>query len=119
MGEIVSKRADGIIYAKYKPIMDKEAAQLFVDELKREIDASTGKVRVLTDGGSGSGIPTGEAKALITEGIKGHRDKIEKSAVVIDSAVKRLMVKAILFTSGRSDITVFGTVDEALEWLKA
>lgn len=119
MGEIVSKRADGIIYAKYKPVMDKAAAQVFINELKNEISASPGPVRVLTDGSEGSGIPSGEAKVLITEGIKDHRDRIEKSAVVIDSAVKRLMTKAVLFASNRSDITVFSTVDEALEWLKA
>lgn len=118
MGKIVNLTDDGIIYAKYLPVMDRDACDLYIKEFKQEISNASGKVLVLTDVTGESGIPNNESKQIIIDGIKGHRDRILKSALVIDSTVKRLAARVILFASKRDDVTIFGKVDDALAWLR-
>lgn len=119
MGKIVNRGVDGIIYVLYTPQMTDNDADIYIAELTALVKASKEKVRVLTDVGPLVEIRSEYLKNCIAQGIKPLKPMIEKSAVIGMDTMKRIAARIILTLSGRHDIRLFATREEAMDWLRA
>ncbi len=117
MGRIVNRDDNGIIVAKFLETMGEAEARVFVTELREALVAGNGKSKVLTDITAMKGNPSREAKEIVAEGIRDNRPMIEKSAVCGLSTTKRLAAWFIFLLSGRKDIKLFKTREDAVRYL--
>lgn len=111
------RRDDGIITIKtWEKEWIKEDAARFKKELFDILDRIEGKAKILGDA-SGAGFgPTVEARKVYAEIIKSP--KIGKAAIFGLNRPNKVIVSFLLKVSGKNDLRVFSTEEEALKWLK-
>lgn len=95
---------------------DEEGAQKFIEELNKVLETVEGKAKILCDASKAGFGPTPQALHVYTELFKSP--KIGKSAVFGLSSPNRVLVSFLLGASGKKDLKVFATKEEAVKWLK-
>jgi hypothetical protein len=111
------RRDDGIIVIKTgeKKWIEKDALR-FKKELFEILDKIEGKAKILGDATEAGFGPTTAARKIYAEIIKSP--KIGKAAIFGLSKPNQVIVSFLLNVTGKKDLKVFQTEEEALRWLK-
>jgi len=111
------RRDDGIIAVKTgeKKWIEEDALR-FKKELFEVLDKVEGKTKILGDATEAGFGPTAVARKIYAEIIKSP--KIGKAAIFGLNKPNQVIVSFLLKVTGKKDLKVFSTEEEALKWLK-
>jgi len=111
------KRDDGIIMIKtWEKKWVEEDALRFKKELFDILDTIEGKAKILADATEAGFGPTVEARNIYADIIKSP--KIGKAAIFGLKTPNRVIVSFLIRITGKEDLKVFLTEEEAVKWLK-
>lgn len=111
------KRDDGIVSIKtWEKQWVEEDATRFKKELFDILDAVEGNAKILADATEAGFGPTVEARNIYADIVKSP--KIGKAAVFGLKTPNRVIVSFLIRVTGKKDLKVFSTEEEAVKWLK-
>lgn len=118
MQQIVSLKSEGLIHIKYPSQANLELANQYLNEINQILNQNEGKFNILTDATNLAELPHGEIKKVFTDGIKAYSHRINKSAIFgFQDTIMSIAAKLIITITGRKNIKLFNTKEEAMKWL--
>lgn len=120
MGCEINMREDGVLQVTFRGIVDAEEIEAYVQayQLYRERATEENPVRFLGIGTDLDKFTSGARKALI-DMFQARDPRAGKTALVGGSRYGRVLAGLVIKATGRDDMRLFGTVEEAEAWLKS
>lgn len=95
-----------------------DAANNYVEEINKIFSVLDGPLDFITDLTNVTNLPTLDVVKAFGKQMKANRPRINRSAVVTGDETTRVVgIRSMLVLTGRSDIKVFRTYKEALEFI--
>lgn len=122
MYKYLTRRDDGVLYARLPDVLDQPNINAFVDEYSAVINKETDSARILIDATHLSKLPTlSDQKFLISELKEKVREALEdeKAVLVVSTNIIFLTAaRSVLSLAGYSNIKIMKSISEAEDYLK-